>query len=154
VTSTPRKYRFVWWVYLGVVFVHGLIHLMGVTEGLGLADVEQLTEPVDEAAAMLWLLAAVGVVGAGVMTALRARGWWLVTVAAAAVSQVAIFTSWDDAKAGSVVNILMLVAGGYGYTASRDPRKDEAPDRGLPNGSQGPSHHRQDQHRPGVKRAD
>lgn len=121
--ETSRRYRLGRWAYLGVVVVHGLIHLMGVAQGWGLADVEQLSEPVDEAAAMLWLVAALGVLGTAVLTAVRARGWWLVTAVAAAISQVVIATSWSDAKAGSLANILMLVAAGYGYTTRAHPRE-------------------------------
>lgn len=107
--------RVLWWVYAVVVFVHGLIHLMGVAEGFGLADVEQLTEPVSGAEGVLWLVAAVAVIAAAVMTVVRARGWWLVTAVAAAVSQVAILTSWADARAGTAVNVLMLGAAAYGF---------------------------------------
>lgn len=100
--------------------MHGLIHLMGVAEGWGLADVEQLTEPIGRGASVLWLVAAVGVLGAAVMTAVQVRGWWFVTVAAAVVSQCALFTSWGDAMVGSAVNLLMIVVAGYGYaTRSR-----------------------------------
>ena len=114
--------RVVLWVYLTVVIVHGLIHLMGVAEGWGLADVEQLTEPVGEGAAVLWLVAAIAVLAAAVMTAVRARGWWPVTAVAAVVSQVAIFTSWGDANVGTVANVLMLVAAGYGYATRGSAR--------------------------------
>ena len=114
-----RVSRVVMWVYVGVVVVHGLIHLMGVAEGWGLADVEQLTEPVGRGAAVLWLVAAVGVLGAAVVAALRAPGWWLVTAAAAVVSQVAISTSWDDANVGTAANVLMILAAAYGYAVQR-----------------------------------
>ena len=115
--------RVVLWVYLAIVIVHGLIHLMGVAEGWGLADVEQLTEPVSGGAAVLWLVAALAVLTAAVMTGLRARGWWLVTAAAAVVSQVAIFTSWGDANVGTAANVLMILAAGYGY-ATRGSAQD------------------------------
>ncbi|MGA8046275.1 MAG: hypothetical protein WCA30_08415 [Dermatophilaceae bacterium] len=118
--------RVVWWVYAVVVFVHGLIHLMGVAEGFGLADVEQLTEPVTGGEAVLWLVAAVAVIAAAVMTVVRARGWWLVTAAAAVVSQVAILTSWTDAKAGTAANVLMLAAAAYGF-ATRGSREGAQP---------------------------
>lgn len=115
------------WVYLGIILVHGLIHLMGVAEGWGLADVEQLTEPVGGGVAVLWLMAALGVLGAAVMTALRVQGWWLVTAAAAVVSQVAIFTSWGDAMAGTAANVLMIAAAGYSYATQRTAQVDEDP---------------------------
>lgn len=114
------------WAYLGVVILHGLIHLMGVVEGWGLADVEQLTEPVTGAAAVLWLVAALGVLGAAVMTVFEARGWWLVTAAAAVLSQVAIFTSWGDAMVGTAANVLMILVAGYGYATRGQARDDGA----------------------------
>jgi hypothetical protein len=107
--------RAVWWVYVAIVVMHGLIHLMGVAEGWGLADVEQLTEPVSAGAAVLWLVAALAVLAAAVLTAVRARWWWLVTAVAAVVSQVAILTSWGDARAGTAANVLMLAAAAYGF---------------------------------------
>ena len=110
-----RMRRVVLWVYLGVVVLHGLIHLMGVAEGWGLADFEQLTEPVGAGAAVLWLVAALAVLAAAGMTALRARGWWLLTAVAAVVSQVAIVTSWDDANVGTAANVFMVLAAAYGY---------------------------------------
>lgn len=115
-----------WWAYVAIVVVHGLIHLMGVVEGFGLADVEQLTEPVGGAEAVLWLVAAVAVLGAAAMTAVRARGWWLVTAVAAVVSQVAILTSWTDALAGTPANMLMLVVAAYGF-AARGQREGTSP---------------------------
>ncbi|KAB7745606.1 hypothetical protein GA707_06775 [Nostocoides sp. F2B08] len=114
--------RVLWWVYAVVVFVHGLIHVMGVVEGFGVADVDQLTEPVSGGEAVLWLVAGLLVIAAAVMTVLRSRGWWLVTGVAAVVSQVAILTSWTDARAGTAVNVLMLAAAAYGFaTRSHDP---------------------------------
>lgn len=115
------------WVYLGVVIIHGLIHLMGVAEGWSLVDVEQLTEPIGGGAAVLWLVAAVGVLGAAVMTALRARGWWLVTSVAAVLSQCAILTSWGDAMVGTAVNVLMIVVAGYGYATRGRAQGNDAP---------------------------
>lgn len=112
--------RVVVWVYAVVVFFHGLIHVMGVVEGFGLADVDQLTEPVSSAEALLWLVAGVAMIAAAVMTVLHRRGWWLVTAVAAVISQVAILTSWADAQAGTAANVLMLVAAAYGFATSAD----------------------------------
>lgn len=100
-----------------VVVLHGALHLLGVVEGWGWADVEALEEPVSGAAAVLWLVAAVAVVTSGVLLLARSRHWWQVMAPAAVVSQVAIATSWSDARAGTLVNGLMLVAAGYGYAA-------------------------------------
>jgi hypothetical protein len=106
------------WLFAGLVTVHGLIHLLGVVEGFGFADVQQLTQPVTPGAAVLWLIAAVAVLASVPFTLLRSRGWWWLTAAAALVSQVAILTSWGDAKAGTAANVIMVLAAGYGYRAN------------------------------------
>ena len=113
------------WILSVMVAVHGLIHLMGVAKGFGWARISQLTLPIGTAAALGWLTAAVLTLAAAGMLAARARGWWLVVTVAAVVSQAVILTSWTDAKAGTAVNVVMLLAAGYGY-AAYGPRSFDA----------------------------
>lgn len=113
------------WLLGVVVMVHGLIHLLGAAKGLGWTDVTQLRESISYAMGIAWLAAAVLVVTAGAMLALAARWWWVVGAVAVAISQAVIFTSWTDAKAGTVANVALLCALGYGY-ASRGPRSYRA----------------------------
>lgn len=103
------------WTVGVVVIVHGLIHLLGVVEGFGWADVAQLTEPIGLTVAGVWLLASVLVVAAGALLIGRVGGWWVVAAAAAVVSQAVIFTSWSDAKAGTVANVVLAMAAVYGF---------------------------------------
>jgi hypothetical protein len=108
------------WVIGVIVVLHGLIHLMGVVKGFGWAEVNQLKEPISATAGAGWLIATVLVVAAGVMLCFSIRDWWIVGGIAAVVSQAIIFTSWSDAKAGSVANVVLLVAVVYGG-ASQGP---------------------------------
>jgi hypothetical protein len=84
-------------------------------EGFGWAEVEQLSEPMGPTTAVAWLVAAAAVVASALTMAFAVRGWWIVTGLAALVSQVMVFTSWSDAKVGTVANALMLCAAGYGF---------------------------------------
>lgn len=104
-------------VAVTISFVHGLIHLLGVVEGFGWADVEQLTAPIGAAMAVAWLAAAIAVVAAAVMMGARARGWWLVAGLAAIGSQAVVLTSWTDARAGTAANVLLLLAAVWGALA-------------------------------------
>jgi Family of unknown function (DUF6544) len=113
------------WIFGVVVVLHGFIHLLGAAKGLGLARATQLTQPIGTPLGVLWLAAAMLLVVAGVMLARATRGWWVVGAAAAATSQAVIVTSWTDAKAGTVVNLLLLVSAGYGF-AARGPRSYRA----------------------------
>jgi hypothetical protein len=106
------------WPVVVVVAAHGLIHLLGAAKGFGWAEVEQLTQPIGPGGGVLWLLAAVlvlssaALIGAGV----PAR-WWTVALVGAVISEVAIATSWSDAKFGTLVNLMMVAAAVYGFAA-------------------------------------
>jgi hypothetical protein len=109
------------WTLVLVVGLHGLIHLAGTVKGLGWAPVSALTEPIGVAAGLGWLVAAVLVLLTAVLLALRADGWWRAAAPAVLVSQAVIVSSWSDAKAGTLANLLLAAAAGYGY-ASRGRR--------------------------------
>lgn len=113
------------WLVGVVVALHGLIHLLGAAKGFGWAEVTQLRQPISNIMGGAWLAAAMLVVAAGVMLARSARGWWIVSAAAALTSQAVILSSWSDAKAGTVVNLILLLAAGYGF-AARGPRSYRA----------------------------
>ncbi len=82
-----------------VVLVHGALHLLGLSRGLG------------------WLIGAVVVVAAGVLVLARVGWAWIVVGVAALGSEVLVVTSWSDAWAGTVVNVLMLLVAGHGFLA-------------------------------------
>jgi hypothetical protein len=106
------------WLVVAVLAGHGLIHLLGAAKGFGLADVSQLTEPIGVLGGVLWLLAAVLVLIAAAFLATGApTWWWAIALGAAAVSQVAIATSWNDARAGTIVNLILVLGAGYGFAA-------------------------------------
>ena len=44
--------------------------------------------------------------------------WWCVALTAALASQVAIATSWDDAKAGTLVNLVLLLVATYDFLSA------------------------------------
>jgi hypothetical protein len=69
---------------------------------------------------LVWLGAALLVLAAGLLLAVRARWWWMVGAVSLVASQVVITTSWNDAKVGTVANVVLLIAVGYGF-ASQGP---------------------------------
>jgi hypothetical protein len=109
------------WLLVAVLAGHGLLHLLGVAKGFGWADVSQLTEPISFRTAVLWLLAAALVLITAAFLAVGApTWWWALALGAAAISQIAITTSWSDARAGTIVNLVLVLAAGYGF-ASEGP---------------------------------
>jgi hypothetical protein len=106
------------WLLVAVLAGHGLLHLLGVAKGFGWADVSQLTEPIGVVGGVLWLLAAALVLTTAAFLAMGPpTWWWAMALGAAAVSQIAIATSWDDARAGTIVNLILVLGAGYGFAA-------------------------------------
>ena len=106
------------WGLVAVLGGHGLIHLLGAAKGFGWSDVSALREPIGPGAGAVWLLAAALVLTcAGLVATGAPTWWWVVALVGAAVSQVAIATSWNDAKAGTTVNVLLVVAAVHGFAS-------------------------------------
>ena len=77
-----------------------------------------LKEPIGPSVGALWLLATVLLLASAWCVAVGApTWWWAVALGGAVVSQVAIVTSWDDAKVGTLANVLLLAAAGYGFAS-------------------------------------
>ncbi len=113
------------WVVAVLAIVHGLIHLLGASKGLGWADVDQLSEPIGTVGGVTWLAAAVVVVIAGILLAVRAAWWWAVGLVAVVVSQGLIVSAWNDAWAGTIANVVVFVAALHGL-AAHGPKSSRA----------------------------
>jgi hypothetical protein len=109
------------WVVGLIVVAHGFLHILGATKGLGWAEVTQLVDPISTWLGAVWLAAAVVTIAAGVLLIARVRWCWIVGAVAVVSSQFVIVTSWADAKAGTIANVVLLLAVVYGW-ASQGPR--------------------------------
>ncbi|GAA1937423.1 DUF6544 family protein [Nocardioides marmoribigeumensis] len=106
------------WTVVLLLTVHGLIHLLGVVKGFGWAEVPALTQDVSPAAAVLWSAATVLVLATAATVALGGPDWrWVLAGAAAVVSEVAIVSSWADAKAGTAANLVLVLVSAYGFAS-------------------------------------
>lgn len=118
-----------------VMGLHGLIHLMGFAKAFGYAELPQLTQPIGRPVGVLWLVACLALlVGAAALYLLPQRWWWA-AVPAALLSQAVILTSFHDAKAGTLANLLILAAAAVSFATAgnvglrREYRRDV--ERGL-----------------------
>ncbi len=92
-----------------MVAFHGLLHLLGFLKAFDLAQVNQLALAISRPAGILWLHAALLFVVTAVAFALKNQWWWAVAIVAALLSQILIFTAWQDARVGSSPNLIILI---------------------------------------------
>lgn len=104
----------------GLLALHGLLHLLGFVKAFGLMALPGLARPVSRVAGLGWLAAAALLLATAAARLAGADGWWALGAVALLASQALIASAWQDARAGTLVNLVLLVAVGHGFL-SRGP---------------------------------
>ncbi|MEI6684055.1 MAG: DUF6544 family protein [Bacteroidota bacterium] len=98
------------YLFIAVLLVHGLIHFMGFAKAFHYGDMKQLILPISKPLGMLWMLAALLFIATIALYLLKIESWWILALAAVAVSQTVIVTGWQDARFGTIANLVVLIA--------------------------------------------
>jgi hypothetical protein len=107
------------YLFLTLVLVHGLIHIMGFSKAFGYGHLQQLTKAISKPMGVLWLLACLLLLAAGIGFITKKEWWPLLGIVAAIVSQIVIIISWRDAKFGTIANIILLAVGIAAWASQR-----------------------------------
>ena len=102
-------------IFLILIALHGLIHLFGFSKVFNLTAVSQLTLPISKTSGVLWLLATLLFLFTAVLFFLDKSTWWIPAILAVLLSQYLIFSSWQDAKFGTIANVIILLIAITGY---------------------------------------
>jgi hypothetical protein len=100
-----------------VLSIHGLIHILGFLKAFQVAEISQLTQNISKPMGILWLVALILFLAAAIQFISNHDLWWITALAAVILSQVLIIFFWQDAKFGTIANIIILlsVIAGYGF---------------------------------------
>jgi uncharacterized membrane protein YjjP (DUF1212 family) len=96
-------------LFIFLVFIHGIIHIMGFVKAFSIVEISQLTQNISKLAGVLWLLTFLLFILAASLVLLNSTGWWMPTIIAVVTSQILIVCSWHDAKYGTIPNIIILI---------------------------------------------
>lgn len=102
-----------------ILFVHGLIHLIGFAKAFRLVEIEQLSGPISKSWGWVWLLTALIFLVTFILFILKRDAWLILAIVAVILSQILILTFWSDAKFGTFVNIIILIAVIIGFATQR-----------------------------------
>lgn len=103
-----------------IIALHGALHFLGFVKAFRLADLPHLAQPISRGMGVAWLVAGAALIVTAGLFIGAPRVWWAAGIGAAVLSQVVILSSWSDAKAGTIVNVLLLCVAVYGF-ASEGP---------------------------------
>lgn len=98
-----------------LMVLHGAVHSMGFVKAFRIAEVSQLANPIQKTNGVLWLLAGLLFIFSGILFSIEKEWWWAFSVTAVLISQYLIVNDWDDARLGSVANIVIFLASIIGF---------------------------------------
>ena len=104
-----------------IILFHGLIHLMGFVKAFDLAEVSELTLPISRGWGLLWFLTALTLILSGGLWMLNVSTWWIPAIIGVILSQILVFTFWQDARFGSIPNLIILIVIFTGFVRHTPP---------------------------------
>lgn len=91
-----------------IMLVHGLIHLMGFAKAFQIGEMAQFTKSISRPMGILWFLAALLFMVTSIGLYLRKDWWPILGMVVVILSQILISSSWEVAKYGTIVNVIIL----------------------------------------------
>ena len=103
-------------IFAFIVLVHGFIHLLGFAHELQFKEDEQLSvntvskfKGLEKIESILWLSAYALFLAAVILFMFYVPSWWIFAAVGVLLSQTLIFLDWEEAKYGSVTNIIIVL---------------------------------------------
>lgn len=93
-----------------LLLVHGLIHFMGFAKAFSIAEISQLSQSISKNMGMLFLFAGLFFIASFLLFIFKSDLWIVVAILGGVLSQILIVIYWQDAKFGTLANIIILLA--------------------------------------------
>jgi hypothetical protein len=97
------------YLFAFLLLVHGLIHLMGFANAFASGNMPSFSKHISKPTGLLWLLATLLFLAVMTFFLLHKNYWVVFALVATILSQILICMYWQDAKAGTIANIIVLL---------------------------------------------
>jgi len=87
---------------------HGLIHFMGFAKAFNYGNITQIAKEISKVSGTLWLMTAFLFITSTFLFLLKKDAWLAFGLLAVIISQILIFAVWQDAKFGTIANVIIL----------------------------------------------
>jgi hypothetical protein len=102
-------------IFIFVTLIHGLIHFMGFAKAFNYATITQLTKEITKTTGVVWLSTGLLFLICLALYLLKKDSWAYFAVIAVILSQLLILNNWQDARFGTIANVLILVVTIIGF---------------------------------------
>lgn len=97
-------------IFFFIVFtIHSIIHVLGFLKAFQFANITQLTQQISKPLGILWLVTLLLLLISAIQFIGDDEIWWMAGLAGIILSQILIIFFWQDAKYGTIPNILILL---------------------------------------------
>ena len=96
-------------IFIFITLIHGLIHFMGFAKAYGYGNITQLTKEITKPVGMVWFITGILFIICTALYLLKKDSWVYFALIAVVLSQILIINSWQDAKFGTIANVLILL---------------------------------------------
>jgi hypothetical protein len=96
-------------IFIFITLIHGLIHFMGFSKAYGYGNFTQLTKEISKPTGLVWFATAILFIICIALYLLKKDSWVYFALIAVVLSQILIMSNWQDAKFGTVANVIILV---------------------------------------------
>ncbi len=117
------------YVFTFLVLIHGIIHLFGFVNAFFSTEASKQVLGISKPIGAFWLVTFILFIVTAV-SFFNAKKWFYIAFIAVCVSQILIFTVWNDAKFGTILNIIILFVsisafGNYSFDKMVEKEVDE-----------------------------
>jgi hypothetical protein len=110
-------------IFAIIISFHGLIHLLGFVKEWNLTEIKGMsgktTFPISGSTAkvvgIFWIIACLLIIFSMILFLLNIDWWWIIGAVSIVLSQMLIILYWQDAKFGTVANIILTAGVIIGY---------------------------------------
>jgi len=96
------------YLFFLLLLIHGMIHLLGFLKAFGFAKINQLTTEISKPMGVWWLFITLLLIATALIYLLQNEYWWPIGLVGAILSQLLIIGYWQDAKYGSIANVIII----------------------------------------------
>lgn len=108
-------YKHMKYTFSIILITHGVIHLLGYIKAFFETDISKQLVGVSKPIGYVWLVTFIMFMVVAVQF-LMDKKWFYLALIAVLVSQILIILAWQDAKFGTVVNIIILIVCIFGFS--------------------------------------
>jgi hypothetical protein len=106
-------------IFIFITLIHGLIHFMGFSKAFGYGNITQLTKEISKPTGLVWFVTAIFFLICIALYLLKKDSWVYFALIAVVLSQILIINNWQDAKFGTIANVIILIFIVIGFSQIR-----------------------------------